>query len=1335
MPESPPKRMTRARAKAVESSQGTTKNTRTTRTATNPTNKATTKRKTRTDDVSDVVEQVAEPLATTRGARSTATRGIRGKNKAAADPEAESQNVEGQKQQPGAQSEQQAPVHSVRATRGRPRKTPVEPQTQSNLSAAKAEPRKITRGTRAAAPTTARAQAKKQVTFEDVDQDKENLILPSGKAKRTAAAKADVEARSTGLRAKPVRRPASGRTTKRKEEQAEEKTNPREKAATQPLSPKKAKQVATASSQSSEDDELAGPSTPMKPFTKSPVKMPGTATGKKEISKLDLKLSDCECQNELKEVSSPTKGMGPSIMASPARRPPASPFKDALKESPRKINLGESMKPASSLRLQPSGTNSFSVCSTTPFKASLLQSPARRPPPSTVKRSTQDSLGKVQNLDSVTGVMSARAPVKPLQMPAISPGKRFVSPVRLEKIAEPSEEKRTESVEQTKVDGGDHAKSPITEFTQSNEEDGLMDMSTPPASPPHEKIQFGSPKSSKIPRPIKTPPQSPTRESRHQNWSLSKQPEPITIDEPTVSCEDKHGPDPSDPSSQPTLKSFNIATPATVYPSDGSDSEDELQSIPPTRTTTRRSHYSRVSSKGNSIAETPLHFTPAKTPKTALVREVVQRNPFTAMEVGEHMNSTHIDETSMTPLAKQLESWKASSLEKVEREVLEGNFQGPLSKAPFPVFGMNEIWNDEPEDSPIKATSFFEDEMSVRDREFDSRVSLGEVQEEEDENVSGEDGPVEEGSGEDDIEGDIADADGAGEHRAVMDGAEEDADTYRRASRYLSDSSQEYGDENSVPIDPVLLAEDKQVQSSNVFCTPAKILSETSREIHTVSKVPLRAAGDDSPSRKSVKRSFSIPGPISSRKGGASPGLKRSNTVISYTPQSESSQKQRQSAVSFVSQYHTPTRPTNLTQQQTPASLWSKFGTPGRTPRSDLNPKLLCGAVIYVDVHTTEGADASGIFVELLTQMGARCVKQWNWNPIGATISADSSNTEVSPSAAFGLGGSATGLKDVGEVGTPGGSGQSSVSGGGKIGITHVVYKDGGKRTLEKVRQTKGVVLCVGVGWVLDCETENKWLDESPYSVDISMVPRGGHKRRKSMEPRALSNVNGHVVPSSNATPGGVNGSSMTPMPTPASASAISLAKEFLNLSSSPVGLSSPSSPTPSATTPPPPPPPPPLRASGTPATNHNFSPPQTHSYQLFSATTDVDDMTYSSPATPYYLDNLSALAQRTCPPKQAGERLFFPPGSPTHQNHSHNHSHPHHDTATTQKDSGGLTNVAPLLPSKEDERRERDRRDMDAVRRRLLLAKRKTLQFAPKIGSPLARGGFGGGNWDAGVL
>lgn len=46
------------------------------------------------------------------------------------------------------------------------------------------------------------------------------------------------------------------------------------------------------------------------------------------------------------------------------------------------------------------------------------------------------------------------------------------------------------------------------------------------------------------------------------------------------------------------------------------------------------------------------------------------------------------------------------------------------------------------------------------------------------------------------------------------------------------------------------------------------------------------------------------------------------------------------------------------------------------------------------------------------------------------------------------------------------------------------------------------------------CERENQWLEEAPYYIDTSMVPRGGARRRKSMEPKALANLNGTLVSS-----------------------------------------------------------------------------------------------------------------------------------------------------------------------------------------------------------------------------
>lgn len=120
---------------------------------------------------------------------------------------------------------------------------------------------------------------------------------------------------------------------------------------------------------------------------------------------------------------------------------------------------------------------------------------------------------------------------------------------------------------------------------------------------------------------------------------------------------------------------------------------------------------------------------------------------------------------------------------------------------------------------------------------------------------------------------------------------------------------------------------------------------------------------------------------------------------------------------------------------------------------------VLAGAVVFVDVYTSEGADASAAFVEALRGLGARVLKSWNWN-----------------------------------LNSTGGS-------GGKVGITHVVFKDGSPRTLQKLKDSNGVVLCVGVGWVTSCEEEQAWVDEGIYPVDLDHVPRGGHRVSLYIQP------------------------------------------------------------------------------------------------------------------------------------------------------------------------------------------------------------------------------------------
>jgi hypothetical protein len=222
----------------------------------------------------------------------------------------------------------------------------------------------------------------------------------------------------------------------------------------------------------------------------------------------------------------------------------------------------------------------------------------------------------------------------------------------------------------------------------------------------------------------------------------------------------------------------------------------------------------------------------------------------------------------------------------------------------------------------------------------------------------------------------------------------------------LSDASQEYGDENQVPIDPSMLG-----ISAAGPVTPVR----PQRHIfpHTTTKIPLKPADESTPSPSKKKRCFSasrVPPPRSTV-GGSRGGM---------NPDSSPSRSRRASSSSRNVSALPPTTPNKSSDS-------SSVYTPGT--RDDLNPNLLRGAVVFVDVHTTEGADASGIFMELLTQMGARCRKTWDWNPSSPSNADASSN---------------------------------------KVGITHIVYKDGGKRTLEKVRQTNGLVHCVGVSWVLE---------------------------------------------------------------------------------------------------------------------------------------------------------------------------------------------------------------------------------------------------------------------------
>ncbi|KAG6041809.1 hypothetical protein E4U41_001553 [Claviceps citrina] len=387
--------------------------------------------------------------------------------------------------------------------------------------------------------------------------------------------------------------------------------------------------------------------------------------------------------------------------------------------------------------------------------------------------------------------------------------------------------------------------------------------------------------------------------------------------------------------------------------------------------------------------------------------------------------------------ARQSGSWSATSTVQLEMPTSSGvkDFDSTFPKDD----SYNPVVAFETDNSPVKST-FFEDEIMVH-ADFDSSEDQTGPQRREDASddaISMEDMAM---LDEDDIL-----AQEANTMLPMLQKPDEVANTLV-CEETLSEASQEYGDENEMPIEPTLAR-----RAPHETATPARPIPQTA--FCTTTKVPLKPA-DDSESSPLKTRSFSA-GRVPSRFAD-----------ISYSPTKE---KRRASILPGGDPFSTPTK----------GDQRSSVGTPGNTPRRDVDPALLRGCVVLVDVHTTEGADASGIFIELLTHMGAKCVKTWHWNPSSS------------------------------------GNGDGSSS---NVGITHVVFKDGGKRTMEKVREAGGLVHCVGVSWVLDCERVNEWLDEAPYRLDTSVIPRGGARRRKSMEPKAIANMNGTIVPSINKTP------------------------------------------------------------------------------------------------------------------------------------------------------------------------------------------------------------------------
>ncbi|KAI1152724.1 hypothetical protein F4825DRAFT_302367 [Nemania diffusa] len=1160
----------------------------TTRNTTRPT---TMKRKLRTfdsdddDDEDDLSKDDRPQTNMNRPAKK-----LRGSAKKVVDPESESESEpesvprskQPQPKEKGAQSTTTLPV--TRATRGRPkstanntiasavgtqtssaisrtrkRKTATEDEDDDVATTSKQPVAKTTRGRKATGtvttsyttePTPGLKSAvsrpasklsgilKKTVTFEE--PEKENMLHPVAKKAKTETNGTT----TTGMRAKPVRKPTtSGRTTR-----ASARAAATEMTEKKPLSPKKDGQNRPLSRDAGSDDELATyEKTPLKPLMKSPIK---PASG---VKKLEFLLPEKEKDENSPPMLEPTLA---SVLSSPARRPPPSPFKDTMKSPAKRVDAIPSLafpsasteaqgaqSPAKSAMLQSPAkrphmslqafqlTQDQMVAPRSPTKMSLLNTPAKRPASpmkllgspvpqaetehrEVAKEVNQVEMEEIDEEQLQSQIRAENCVISPPEPPFVaktltpiqeadqeesinlgSPTPQLPFPGRLSAILPrhadpalkqnplpapelPAYSPQLNIAEPEKSTAAAVSRSLKDELDAEGLVEGSMNICDTMPEEPHNSLcsvesdegstylsdvqpadeceeSFGAKAGE---QPLSAEVSTP---ERHTDADVANSKEkPTHVSEPKSKSQSMNEcnilpaeqPDFSPPESAPSQ-----ATPKPVSSGlqekdqeDGnmSESEDELAF----------SGKAVAKFKDNTQATDALAATPAP-----LLRGPILKIPESAARAAQRAirSVANARGRGYTPLSVQLGAWRASSPIKARQAQQKADAQTQDDEDDEEEYSLVE-YNDPPAVETPAPRGFFDDEMRIR---ADMGTADMETQ----------------AAMEAYLEADIAakfdkhDFNDLGLMSEDLSMVTEDAseslignqgsDRAHLREEPILHASQDNANDNSAPIDPSLISTGAGEQTSNYApATPMRTFA--SREVHTVSKVPLKR-GHDSPIGN-AKRHCST-----TSKASAQRSTVRLDNMFFRKKDSSQMETEEETTESGLS-LATPSKPTP----------WSSMGTPARTARPDLDPMALHGAIVFVDVHTTEGSDAGRVFVDLLIQMGARCVKSWPWNP---SSTGESYTPMASTSAAA-----------------------SSIN--SKIGITHVVFKDGGKRTLEKVNASNGAVKCVGVSWVLDCEKENQWLDEKDYRVDTSLVPRGGQNRRKSMEPKAIANKNGTLV-------------------------------------------------------------------------------------------------------------------------------------------------------------------------------------------------------------------------------
>lgn len=730
-------------------------------------------------------------------------------------------------------------------------------------------------------------------------------------------------------------------------------------------------------------DELeTGQEPATKAMQQSPIKLPTSAPPKQTMTTTELKVVEETGTHANAAPRSPDNESTKLTVQSPARRPPQSPFRNAMRESPKRlgeIGKAEDKEPITTslmfkspkkinLGKLPSGP-SFSVHNQTEFTSSLFASPARRP----FSPSKGSPVGKGVRPEAGASLMSAMTtsawrqphgsittytPAKAISCASLRANRTPKATLAVHTLTVEEREKMSNETSSIKAN-----QPPTIERTHARELHAGGHQNHKPSANNHgplcgqsQNSNYNTPSRPGFSRPGTTKIHNQTSCTSASAFSGRTR---LDFNE-TVS---------TTPRGSPVARQIPAIshTPQGGIVPEEEGSEDELQSNNP--------HFDATPGVRRQVEAYQDLSTPAPPFSTRQPKTLVQTTP------SAKTSGTITTRDPMSVLADRFSQWKGASPDKpliVRKPTRSPSASSNLSKSPAKT-GLQSTdllldsdsamsWEPSPQEP-----SYFAEAMAVREDETHEELL----------------------------------------HPVMI--LEED---FFRASQ-ISAASQEYGDENVPPQESLPMAPPPDLPYQT--CTPARVFAQPRQVLHTISRVPLKPAADDEsrPSPSTKQRSRSLSGVITPQADLEAQALRQLHmgTVTVPLPDDSPLTDRARSAVAT---------PTHCIDE---ASL---VASPSRTCRSDINRRLLRGAVVFVDVHTAEGADASGIFVDLLQQMGAKCVKSWAWNPSGEH---------------------------------DGGEGAAMRA---RVGITHVVFKDGGKRTMEKVRLAEGLVSCVGVGWVLE---------------------------------------------------------------------------------------------------------------------------------------------------------------------------------------------------------------------------------------------------------------------------